>query len=131
MSLTAPSSIDLHGGSIVGDIGNNVVLSFTAPNTTGVTIDTAAPPQTVAITEVTDDVAPVTGPVANGGSSNDTAPVLSGTISAPLAVGSGEVLGVYRDGNRIGSATVTGTTWTYADSGLADGTYAYSAVVED
>ncbi|WP_164558014.1 DUF4347 domain-containing protein [Massilia atriviolacea] len=89
-----------------------------------------APAQTVAIVSVTDDVAPRTGAVANGGATNDNAPALAGTISA--ALGANDVVGVYRNGVRLGDATVTGTGWTYADSGLADAvTYSYTAQVEN
>ena len=89
-----------------------------------------APAQTVAITTIVDDVAPLAGTVVNGGVSNDTAPAVSGSISAPL--GANEVLAVYRNGVRVGNAGVTGTAWTYLDSALADSvTYAYSAVVEN
>src|SRR5262245_4480452 len=37
-------------------------------------IDTSAPTQTVTISSITDDVAPTTGTVADGGTTNDTAP---------------------------------------------------------
>ncbi|MDO6646859.1 Ig-like domain-containing protein, partial [Acinetobacter guillouiae] len=57
-------------------------------------------------------------------------PEVQGTISATL--GSGEVVAIYRDGIKVGTATVSGTTWTYADAGLASGsTYTYTARVED
>src|SRR6185503_2921444 len=46
-----------------------------------VTIDTATPAAPV-ITTVTDDVAPVTGTVANNGFTNDTTPTLTGTAEA-------------------------------------------------
>ncbi|MDO6646717.1 Ig-like domain-containing protein, partial [Acinetobacter guillouiae] len=88
------------------------------------------PTQSVIISTVTDDVAPGLGNVANGGSTNDTTPLLGGTISAGL--NSGERVVILRDGAVVGTATVTGTTWTFADAGLVDGsTYIYTARVED
>ncbi|MCT9980875.1 hypothetical protein M2R48_21385, partial [Acinetobacter sp. I-MWF] len=52
-----------------------------------VVVDTTAPTQSVIISTVTDDVAPGLGNVANGGSTNDTTPLLGGTISAVLNSG--------------------------------------------
>ncbi|MBS1174153.1 MAG: hypothetical protein H6R05_284, partial [Burkholderiaceae bacterium] len=95
-----------------------------------ITVDTSAPTQTAAITQIVDDVSPQTGVVANAGSTNDTTPSIQGTISAALS--SGEVVAVYRDNVKVGTATVTGTSWTYADTGLVDGsTYSYTVRVED
>ena len=95
-----------------------------------ITVDTVAPTQTTVITQVIDDVDPQTGIVANNGATNDVTPSIEGTIST--ALGSGEVVVVYRDGVKVGTATVSGTTWTYADNGLVDGTtYSYIARVED
>jgi len=102
----------------------------TASPSYSITVDTAAPAQAVTISAVTDNVAPVTGTVANGGFTDDTAPALAGTLSG--ALGTGETLEVFRNGTLLGTASVTGTNWTYADSGLANGTtYAYTARVVD
>ena len=101
-----------------------------ASSTYTITVDTLAPTQTTVITQVIDDVDPQTGIVANNGATNDVTPSIEGTIST--ALGSGEVVVVYRDGVKVGTATVSGTTWTYADNGLVDGTtYSYIARVAD
>ena len=93
-------------------------------------VDTVAPKQATSISDVIDDVAPVIGTVTNGGTTNDTAPLVEGTISFTL--GAEEKIVVLRDGVEIGIATVNGTTWSFADSSLADGkTYTYTARVED
>jgi Bacterial Ig-like domain len=94
-------------------------------------IDTSAPTQTVTIDTITDDVAPTTGTVADGGTTNDTAPALAGTLSAVLLAH--EVLSIFRDGVKIGEADVAGTNWTFSDAGLlVDGvSYTYTARVED
>ena len=102
--------------------------TFTFTLTTGL-------PQTTTITAVIDDVVPVTGSVSDGGGTNDTAPLLTGVISAALQAG--QRVAVYRGGNEIGTATmVTSTTtaslaWSYADSGLTAGTHVYAARVVD
>ncbi|WP_167399970.1 Ig-like domain-containing protein [Massilia violaceinigra] len=109
------------------DDAGNAAASATA--TVNVSTNANVPAQTVIITSIADDVAPVIGTVANGGATNDAAPALAGTISAGL--GANEVVGVYRNGVRLGDATVSGTGWTYADSGLADATHSYTAQVEN
>ncbi|MGD7237597.1 hypothetical protein ACQCRT_24265, partial [Ralstonia pseudosolanacearum] len=45
------------------------------------TVDTAAP-ATPVLVSVTDDVAPVTGALTSGGSTNDATPTLAGTAEA-------------------------------------------------
>ncbi|MDG9854076.1 Ig-like domain-containing protein, partial [Pseudomonas nitroreducens] len=94
------------------------------------TVDTIAPTQSTTILDVDDNVAPVIGKIANNGYTNDTTPKLEGTISDVLKAG--EKVVVLRDGAVIGEATVTGTNWSFEDSGLQDGkAYTYSARVED
>src|SRR5262245_42464591 len=97
--------------------------------TTGGVAD--SPTQTVTISSITDDVAPTTGTVADGGTTDDTAPELAGTLSAGLLAN--EVLSIFRDGVKIGEADVAGTNWTFNDAGpLVDGTsYTYTARVEN
>ncbi|MCG6396172.1 Ig-like domain-containing protein, partial [Vibrio alginolyticus] len=93
-------------------------------------MDTSAPTQSVKITGVWDDVAPELGNVDHNGWTNDTAPQVRGTLSA--APGDTEFVVVLRDGVEVGRAAVTGTAWTFDDSGLADGgTYTYTALVRD
>ena len=108
------------------------------PGATGaaysIKIDTVAPTQTVTSITVTDDVLPVMGSVPDGGTTNDTAPLVSGTLSAALSAGeSVQVLRESSDGtSSIGTAIVTGLSWRYDDSGLANGnTYTYTARVLD
>ncbi|MDD5358630.1 MAG: Ig-like domain-containing protein, partial [Sulfurovaceae bacterium] len=121
------------------DFLGDAVVTYTIKNAAGetststltVTVsDTVAPTQTVTITSITDDVDPVMGDLGNGSTTNDTAPILNGTLSEVLD--SNEVVAIYKDGVKVGEATVNGTTWTYADSGLANGEdYTYTARVED
>ncbi|RYX88158.1 MAG: type 1 secretion protein, partial [Comamonadaceae bacterium] len=83
----------------------------------------------VTITGLSDNVAPVEGPVANGGFTNDTSPTLSGNLTGPLAAG--EVIAIFRNDVRVGTATLAGGSWTFTDGGLADASYTYEARVVD
>ena len=67
--------------------------------------------------------------VADGGSTNDTALDLSGTVSATL--GAGEVLNVYDGSTLLGQAVVTGTTWTFTTPALAGGVHSFTTQVAD
>jgi hypothetical protein len=94
-----------------------------------ITVNGAVPPQTLAVTlEAWDDQGPVTGQIPNGGTTDDDTPTLRGALSAELAAG--QALHVFRGGVDLGEATVKGTQWQYADSGLTNGnTYDYTAKV--
>jgi hypothetical protein len=114
---TIQSRITDDAGNVGGQTIQNVTL-ISAPN------------QTAIITTITDDVAPGIGKVAAGGLTNDNSPTVSGILSA--ALGANEVLALYRDGVKLGTASVTGTTWSYGDSGLSDNSsYSYTARVEN
>ncbi len=90
-----------------------------------VTIDTT-PPAAPTIASVADDVAPVTGNFPNGGVTNDTALVLSGTTAA------GTTVEILNGTTKLGNATVTGTTWTFTTGTLATGTtYLFTARAAD
>ncbi|MFL9967041.1 Ig-like domain-containing protein, partial [Paraburkholderia sediminicola] len=96
--------------------------------------DTAAPQQATTIASINDGdtTAPHTGVVPNGGETANQAVTVSGTISSGLNASDGDVVEVFRNGVYLGNATTTGTTWTYVDSGLVNGTtYSYTAEVVD
>jgi hypothetical protein len=96
-------------------------------------LDTVAPAQTVTISGLSDNVGITQGPIADGGTTNDTTPTLSGMLSA--ALGTSEVLRVYRDGVLAGNATVNATTraWSYTPATplSANGIYVFTAAVVD
>lgn len=98
------------------------------PHTFNIEIN-ATPPDAPRITGVSDNVGAVTGPIANSGTTDDLTPTLSGSLARPL--GTGERLVIVRNGVEIASLTsVSGTTWSYEDSGLAlNQTYVYEARV--
>lgn len=82
----------------------------TSPGTTLNAPDTTAP-DAPAITSVTDDIAPQTGAVSNGGSTNDQRPQLTGTGEA------GSTVTIYDGGVAIGTAVVASNgTWTFTPS---------------
>ena len=95
------------------------------------TLDTLAPTQTLKITAASDNVGPLLGPIADGGSSNDTTPTLGGTLSAALA--SGELVAIYSNGSNMGNASVSGTNWTFTPTTplSSNGSHAFTAAVLD
>jgi hypothetical protein len=68
------TAFNLSGATVRDGAGNDANLAGAATNPSGIlTIDTVAPGVPI-ISQVTDDVLPVTGVVANGGSTDDTTP---------------------------------------------------------
>lgn len=94
-------------------------------------LDTKAPAQSVTITAVTDNTGSLQGLVERGAITNDTTPMLTGTVSAPLETG--EVLMVFCNGEAVGKATVNPTTgtWSLAPTLKANGAYTFTAAVVD
>ena len=97
-----------------------------SPATTfSLTVDTVAPSAPI-ITNVADNVPPVTGAIANGGSTNDPTPTFTGTADP------GFRLRIIVNGGTATFITVPNTgTWTYTPPALADGTYTFSFVAID
>ena len=91
-----------------------------------VTIDTVAPSAPV-IDSVTDDVAPVTGAVAENGSSNDPTLTIGGTAEA------GSTVTIYdTDGTTVlGTGVATGGVFTITTSVLGEGAHALTATASD
>jgi len=131
----APASIPVTNGNWVyaPTLANGTyAFSFVAVDTAGnespaatftLTVDTVAPIQPV-IVSVADDVAPVTTPILNGGTTNDTTPTFTGTVAQ------GAALVVTINGGAPASIPVTNGNWVYAPT-LANGTYAFSFVAVD
>ncbi|MFQ8413261.1 beta strand repeat-containing protein [Pseudomonas ogarae] len=115
-----------------GDVTANA--SDAAANTSADTVvayaDTIAPTVTTSITTYTDNQGTLQGTLASGSSTDDTTPVLNGSLSAALSAG--EVVRIYEGGTLLGTATVAGTTWTFATATLVNGSsHTYTAVVAD
>ncbi|MFT2107758.1 BapA/Bap/LapF family large adhesin [Enterobacter nematophilus] len=73
------------------------------------TIDTA-PPALPVLTSILDDVGNAATPVADGGTTNDAQPTLSGTAEA------GSTVKIFDNGVQIGSVTATGGSWSFTPS---------------
>ena len=105
----------------------NVTVTNAAGNTSAatpftLTIDTIAPAASTLV--VTNDAANVT--VPNGGSTNDSTPVLSGTAEA------GSVVTVYDGATALGTTTVgAGGAWSFTPAALAEGAHALRVTVTD
>ncbi|MCW5634899.1 MAG: hypothetical protein KIT17_16310 [Rubrivivax sp.] len=97
-----------------------------------ISVDTVPPAQTANVTQIADDFI---GPLADGATTADTTPIVSGTLSAPLA--EGEQVRVLR---RLGAGafvqvalvTTASQSWSYTEpTPLANGTYTYQVQVVD
>src|SRR5205823_3831988 len=125
-----------NGATVRDGAGNNANLAGAVSNPSGIlTIDTAAPVVPV-VSQVTDDVLPVTGVVANGGSTDDTTPTvrigLSGTNAA-----AGDQVQLFNGTSVVGSAiplTSGDMSNGFVDvttAALAQGTYNFNAKITD
>jgi hypothetical protein len=89
------------------------------------TIDRAAP-ATPTITSANDDAAPVIGPVANGGATNDTTPTLGGAAEA------GATVSVFDGATLLGTTVATGGgTWSFTSSALVPGSHSFTVTATD
>jgi Bacterial Ig-like domain len=123
---TGNTSISVAGSGYTDAAGNQ------GGNASTSVLFDATPLQTVAITSYTDSdgVGAAIGNFASGTSTNDTTPVLNGSLSA--ALGATEELHVFDGSTFLGRATVTGTRWTFVLPTLLDGSqHSYSAAVQD
>lgn len=127
-TFTDPGAAD-GGHTYVAQVEDQAGNKGVASTNFTLTIDATAPTQTAIIAAAQDDVGAKTGALASGAVTDDKAPVLQGALSA--ALGQGEVLAVYRDGVKVGTATVSGTNWSFADSNVTDGAHSYTTRIED
>ncbi|WP_344708959.1 Ig-like domain-containing protein [Sphingomonas humi] len=127
-SFTDPGATDGKHDYVV-KVVDALGQSGTVSSTFSLTIDTVAPNQAVTVTAAGGD--------ANGSTSTSTAlrmasasagTTISGTVGG--ALGADEVLVVFRDGVRLGTASVSNGSWTYSD-GVTTGTFKYTAQVQD
>jgi VCBS repeat-containing protein len=96
-----------------------------ASSTITVTVDTVAPPAATGLTLTNDIGTPVN--IPNGGLTNDSTPVLSGSGQV------GSIITVSDQNGVLGSTTVgAGGTWTFTPAtALADGTHTFSVTASD
>jgi len=96
-----------------------------AGSTGAFTVDSVAP-IAPSIASAVDDVAPILGNVANGGTTNDTSLVLNGTAEANTTVA------VYDGANFLNTVTTAGNgQWTYTATGLSEGGHNFTATATD
>lgn len=126
---TISGDMDEFGSVYIGFAGSGYA-HLTVPGTATTTPPPATtdPTQTANITSADDNVGAFQ-TVGTGALVNDSTPTLHGTISAALA--SGQFLAVLRDGQAIGQASTSLTSWSYTDPGAADGTHSYVVRVQD
>jgi hypothetical protein len=127
-SYTDPGAAD-GKHSYTALVVNTAGQTGTASSPFTLSIDTAAPLQRANVLSAYDDAGLSTGALANGSTTDDTSPLMRGSISSALATG--ESLIVFRDGVRIGQANVSNGEWSFADANVTAGKHSYVARVED
>lgn len=117
-----------HGFSVraTDALGNVSAPSNVYDVTIGADRDTI-PPLVPAITNVADDVTPVIGNIADGGSTDDTLPALTGTAEP------GSTVTIFDGTSQLGTATAnSGGNWTFTPTNpLAAGEHAFTATATD
>ena len=119
-SITS-GTVSIPAGTFTDAAGN----PNTASTVTIITVDTLAPAQPV-IDSITSDVPLAAGPIANGGTTNDSTLRLDGTAE-PLST-----VSVFLNGIQIGITTTSaGGAWSYTTTSLANGGQAFTATASD
>lgn len=125
-SFTPPNALS-NGSHTLTSTATDAAGHTSAPSA-GITIvvDTVAPTAPV-ISSVTDDVDPVTGPLANGGNTNDQRPLLTGTAEGNSTVT------IYDNGIAIGTVTAAANgSWTFTPSvNLSEGSHVLTVRATD
>jgi hypothetical protein len=133
--FTTPALLNGRHDFSVGTI-NPESGAMQTSNHLGVRVFAEASHAPTAIATITSAIDEVTDPgghthqvaMENGSKTSDASPKLVGTLSAALQAG--EVLYVYRDGQRMGKADVSGNGWSFQDGDVASGKHVYTAQVE-
>lgn len=88
-----------------------------------VNVDVTAPSKPSSAPTISDGLAPVTGTVSSGGSTNDTKPIISG-----IGAVAGEIIQIYDADRVIASVVAVGDgSWSYTPSdALSEGTHTFS-----
>ncbi|SFI47226.1 BspA family leucine-rich repeat surface protein, partial [Celeribacter neptunius] len=128
-SIAATDISSLSDGAVTVSADVSDAAGNPATASVPVTLDSTAPTTAATIDTFTDDVGTNQADYPSTTATDDTAPVLNGTLDAALAAG--EEVRIYEGTTLVGTATVAGTGWTLALSGLAEGTHSYTAVVAD
>ncbi|MDM0106155.1 Ig-like domain-containing protein [Variovorax sp. J22R24] len=110
---------------VIDAVGNPGVASSQT-----VKIDTTPPIEgnEIAITAYGDNVAPQEGDFGSGTSTNDTSPLLKGSVAG---LQDGDVVHVYEGTRLLGQAIVSGGSWSLQLTGVSPGLHSYTAVIVD
>lgn len=113
-----------HSLSVILESASGEISDESAPYV--IFVDKVAP-EKPSIIEVVDDVGPQTGPVGNGGGTDDTTPTLSGKGEA------GNIVTIIDNGQVIGEVQVADDgNWTFTpDAELVDGQHEFEVVMTD
>ena len=126
----ASGEVPADGASSISATATDLAGNTSLAGTRAVNIDSLAPTATATISGADDNVpADAITNIAQGSSTNDNTPTLRGTLTG--ALGDGEVIALYDGNARLGTATVNGTDWIYANTSLSSGAHSFSACVED
>ena len=106
----------------VTDAAGNVSLATPAFN---LNIQAGLPPASVSLEAIDDSGSPLL-PLANGASTQDATPILSGLATA------GALVTLFSNGDALGSVTADANgQWNFTPAALADGTYTFLASYTD
>ncbi|HIC7651001.1 TPA: Ig-like domain-containing protein [Enterobacter hormaechei] len=95
-----------------------------------VTVDTTPPDTVGTAVSYTDGEGERTGTYGASVATDDTSPLINGTLNR--APEDGEIVQLYRDGILLGQVTMNGSaSWSYQDNGLLDGNHTYILRVTD
>ena len=95
-----------------------------------VTVDTTPPATVGTVVSYTDGEGDRQGSFGASVATDDSAPVINGTLNR--APENGEIVQLYRDGVLLGQVTMNGAaSWYFQDSGLNDGNHTYTLRVTD
>ncbi|MBE4891727.1 Ig-like domain-containing protein [Enterobacter cloacae complex sp. P45RS] len=95
-----------------------------------VTVDTTPPDTVGTVVSYTDGEGERTGTYGASVATDDTSPLIKGTLNR--APEDGEIVQLYRDGILLGQVTMNGSaSWSYQDNGLLDGNHTYILRVTD
>ena len=123
-------AIDAESDAYTVAVADSVGNTFAGTGSLAIALDTTPPTATATISTYTDDIGTAAGNFGTGTTTDDRQPVLNGTITGTF--GATDVVRIYDGSTYLGNAVVTGSTWTYPLSGLADdSSHTYNAKVTD
>ncbi len=132
----AVTAFNLNGATLKDAQGNDADTAGALTNPDGTLVVDTTAPTAPTISQVTDDVAPVTGTVADGGSTNDSTPTVRISLGGTAAV-AGDNVQLFNGMTALGSAVILSsgdiaTGFTYiTPASQNDGTYAFNAKITD